>query len=415
MNPLWDEATESALREAAHSLDKQNSPKTVKFCKRCVISNQRPRIVFDENGVCSACRYAEHKRNGIDWGARQKKLVSLLDKHRKPSGYDVVVPCSGGKDSAVVAHKLKHEYGMNPLCVKWAPFLYTDIGRRNFEAFVQSGFDCMVAWPNGIIHRKLARLSFEFLGDAFQPFVFGQLAYPMRIAHQFNIPLVFYGENGEAEYGGDPSANDKPCWDQSDWDRIYMKSAGISRLLDIGKSLNVFSGREIREVSDFYSLPIDDCPDHVSPEFHWFGYYKKWHPQGNFYYASENTGFEPNTERSEGTYSKYASLDDKTDGFHYYMAYIKFGLGRCTSDAAHEVRDGDITREEAVALVGKYDGEFPRKYFREFLEYLGLDEIRFWQIVDRYRPARLWERKDKSWWLRHSIVDTIPRIKYASE
>ena len=110
---------------------------------------------------------------------------------------------------------------------------------------------------------------------------------------------------------------------------------------------------------------------------HFFGYYKKWVPQNNFYYASENTGFIANPERTEGTYSKYSSIDDKLDGMHYYMKYIKFGFGRTTDDAAHEVRDGHIDRDEAVALIRKYDGEFPKKYFNEFLEYLSIDEKHF--------------------------------------
>ena len=405
--PLWDARVEEKIRAEACSLDEQVSPKTVRFCTRCVISNQRPRIVFNEDGVCSACLYADRKKAGIDWVSRERELRTLLDKHRKSSGYDVIVPVSGGKDSAFVAHTLKHEYGMNPLCVKFAPFLYTDIGRRNFENFVQSGFDCLVAWPNGIIHRKLARLAFEYLGDPFQPFAFGQLCYPMQMSARFNVPLVMFGESGEAEYGGDPSANDKPSWDYADWERIYLKGSGVDRLIEIGVRLGVFSLKEKREASDFYRLPVPLINSETLPfsQFHWLGYYQKWHPQANYYYAADHTGFETNPGRSEGTYSKYASLDDKTDGFHYFMAYIKFGLGRTTSDAAHEARDGDITRDEAVALVKRYDGEFPQRHFAEFLDYICCDEDHFYRVVDRFRPPHLWEKREETWWLKHSVAD----------
>ena len=102
---------------------------------------------------------------------------------------------------------------------------------------------------------------------------------------------------------------------------------------------------------------------------YFFSYFKKWTPQENYYYSSDNTGFKPNTERSEGTYSRYSSLDDKMDGFHYYLRYIKFGLGRCSEDTAHEIRDGHITREEGIKLMKKFEGEFPKKYFKEFLEF----------------------------------------------
>lgn len=396
MTPLWSPDIEARIRAEARSLDQQARPDHVQFCKRCVVSNQRPRIVFDADGVCSACRYAERKAH-IDWSAREGELRTLLDAHRRPTGYDVIVPCSGGKDSSTVAHRLKHEYGMHPLCVKWAPFAYTDIGFRNFNAFVQSGFDCITAWPNGLVHRQLARLAFECLGDAWQPFAYGQLCYAMHISARFGVPLVMFGENGEAEYGGDPGADDRPCWDFSDWDRVYLKGASVDRLVDLGIDLGAFAEHDRHAVSDFYRLPPRD--DLAATQFHWFGYYTRWHPQANYYYAVEHTGFEANSERSEGTYSKYASIDDRLDGFHYYLAYVKFGIGRATSDAAHEIRDGDIDREEGVALVRRYDGEFPKRYFREFLDYLSIDEAQFWRVVDRYRAPHLWDGQT----LRHVV------------
>ena len=136
---------------------------------------------------------------------------------------------------------------------------------------------------------------------------------------------------------------------------------------------------------------------------YYYGYYHKWIPQENFYYCAENTGFRPNPERTEGTYSKYTSIDDKMDGFHYYLRYIKFGLGRCMDDAAHEIRDGHITREEAIALMEKYEGEFPKKYFTEFLEYLDINEDTFWAIVDSWRLPHLWGKNGNEWILKHPV------------
>jgi len=136
---------------------------------------------------------------------------------------------------------------------------------------------------------------------------------------------------------------------------------------------------------------------------HYYSYYHKWSPQENYYYCVEHTGFKPNSERSEGTYSKYSSLDDKMDGFHYYMRYIKFGLGRCLEEAAHEIRDGHITRDEGVALMRRYEGEFPQKYFNEFLEYLNITENHFWEVVDSWRAPHLWEKDNGVWKLKFPI------------
>ena len=122
-----------------------------------------------------------------------------------------------------------------------------------------------------------------------------------------------------------------------------------------------------------------------------------------FYYCVKNTNFKPNLTRSEGTYSKYASLDDKMDGMHYYMRYIKFGLGRCVEDAAHEIRDGHITRQEGIQLIDKYEGEFPSKYFNDFLNYLGISEEHFHNVVDEWRPEHIWKKTSNNWVLKHPI------------
>lgn len=372
---------------------KYNLPLDVKFCVKCTVSNQRPRITFDEHGVCSACNYAEFKKT-IDWSERERELKDLCDSHRKSNGdYDVIVPCSGGKDSGFVAHQLKYKYGMTPLTVTWSPLKATAIGRQNLDAFTDSGFDNILGSPNGITTRKLTALSLKYVGDPFQPFIYGQTNFPLQMAVRYNVPLIMYGENGEVEYGGDMKNAHRPDREIADHDKHY------------------FSGLP-PEFWTEHGISAADLKPFMAPEYerivenrtaiHFMGYYKKWTPQNNFYYCAENTGFSPHTERSEGTYSKYASLDDCFDGYHYYLGYIKFGIGRATSDAAHEIRDGHITRDEGIALVRRFDGEFPKKYFPEFLEYCSLREEEFNDIVDEWRSPHLWERGDM-WRLRHPI------------
>lgn len=373
------------------TLDKQLAelPTTIQFCKKCVISNQRPRIVFDEEGVCAACRYAEEKEQ-IDWEAREKELVHLLDQYRSKTGdYDVIVPASGGKDSAIVAHRLKHEYGMKPLTVTWAPCLYTDIGRENFDAFCASGFDNIMCTPNGEIHRKLARMCFELVGDPFHVFVMGQIAFPYRIALQTGIKLVFWGENGNAEYAGLASLKNEPGMPMERYSATELK----------GVTPEDFARWGISD-EDIYLYKIPDVDKLIERGItnRWWGYYHKWNPQWNYYYAVENTGFKANPERSQGTFSKYASLDDKLDGIHHYMGFIKFGFGRATQDAAQEMRCGHLQREEAVRLVQRYDHEFPSKYFQEAIDYMGITEDEFHDITNRYRRETVWEQVGPNGW-----------------
>lgn len=381
-------------------------PEEVRFCRKCVMSNQRPRITFSEDGICGGCKNHKFFKESIDWGERERELLKLLGRYRRTDGrWDVVVPSSGGKDSAFVAHQLKYRYGMNPLTVTWAPLLYTEIGWKNFQSLRDSGFTNVMASPNGRLHRQLARFSFEEFGDAFHVFVLGQYSYAFHIAVKFNVPLVMFGENGEAEYAGDPEVSDRPFIPSEDFTRLYFKGAGLEETVRYAMENKSYFDRDFSEADlSFYKPPsIDELKSVGIEGKYFFGYYKKWVPQENYFYAAEHTGFEANPERTEGTYSKYASLDDKLDGLHYFMKYIKFGFGRATDDASHEVRDGHITRDEAVALVKRYDGEFPKKYFNDFLEYLGITEEHFWNVVDSYRLPHIWTKVDGSWKLRKTV------------
>jgi N-acetyl sugar amidotransferase len=347
------------------------------------------------------------KHNVIDWKQREAMLLELLDRFRsKDASYDCIVPASGGKDSGYVAHQLKYVYGMHPLTVTWAPFMYTDIGWQNYLSFKDHGFDNFLCFPDGIQHRKLARLAFELLGDAWEPFAYGQKAYAFHIAVKFKIPLIFYGESGEIEYGGSIKNLYKPLEPISDWKEFYFKGSGVDELIKHGFDAGLFTREDIaNNAFELYRPPREEELTAVNPQMHWFSFYKKWVPQENYYYSVEHTGFQANPERSEGTYSKYASLDDKTDGFHFYLAFIKYGIARATSDAAHEIRDGHLTREEGIALVHRYDGEFPKRYFKEFVEYLNISEAEFWEVIDFYRTIspHLWEKVNGQWVLKHKV------------
>ena len=192
-------------------------PEEVKFCNKCVISNQRPSstiefkntikaiknyIEFDSNQICSACNFNELKEKYIDWDLREQELIKLLDQYRSKDGtYDIIIPGSGGKDSAYTSHILKYKYGMNPLTVTWAPHLYTDIGWENMQNWSHiGGLDNLLFTPNGRLHRLMTKNAFNNLLHPFQPFIIGQRIIGPIMAKKYGIKLVMYGEN-QAEYG----------------------------------------------------------------------------------------------------------------------------------------------------------------------------------------------------------------------
>ncbi len=399
-------------------------PEQVVFCKRCVISNQRPNstvefknvkdeekatINFDEDEICDACRYQDSKASNIDWEKREDALKSLCDLHRNDNGdYDVIVPGSGGKDSAYASHVLKYKYGMNPLTVTWAPHKYTEIGWKNFENWIhEGGLDNILFTPNGKLHRYLTKEAFTNLLHPFQPFIVGQRIIGPMMAAKFNVKLVFYGEN-QAEYGNNVDENYTPTMDK--------KFFSVDDPMDI-----MLGGKSIRDIISETDFKLNDFKPYIPPkaeyleskgvEVHYLGYYLPWDPQECYYYATENTGFQSNSERTEGTYSKYSSIDDKIDMFHYLTTLVKFGIGRATYDAAQEIRNNKITREEGVQLVRKFDQEFPNKYFKDFLEYISLSETEFHNILDQFRSPHLWEKIDGEWVLKHAVWHNQKRLK----
>lgn len=421
----------SDFQNKSPSVAKYGLPVDVVFCNKCVISNQRPSstaefrndgkkpkksINFDSKGVCDACNVAEAK-GVIDWNQRESELRDLCDKHRRDDGrYDCLVPGSGGKDSFMQAHLLKYKYGMHPLTCTWAPHIYTDWGWKNHQAWIHAGFDNILFTPNGRVHRLITRLAVENLFHPFQPFIMGQKNLAPKIASLYDIPLIFYGEN-EAEYGNPKSdiTTALRSWEfftASSEDEIFLGGAPLSQLRELGLS----------PVDWDPYIPVD--PSLIikkNIEVHYLGYYEKWHPQSCYYYAVDNGGFQSSPERTAGTYSTYNSIDDRIDDFHYHTTWIKFGIGRATYDAAQEVRSGDITREEGVALVKKYDGEFPERWANEIFQYLSLNPEFFptasqhfesptftreyYQLLsDKFRSPHLWHWSEENGWnLRHQV------------
>jgi len=262
----------------------------------------------------------------------------------------------------------------------------------------------------------------ETLFHPFQPFILGQKNLPPKIAARFDIPLVFYGEN-EAEYG-----NPRSEYRKAQRDGAYYV-AGDQTFL---------SGVPIDELVRRFGLERADLQPYVPPDprvieakgidVRYLGYYLKWHPQSCYYYSVEHGGFIASPERTPGTYSKYNSIDDKLDDFHYLTTHIKFGIGRATYDSAQEVRSGDIERPEGVALVKRYDGEFPERFAEEIFRYLSIDphtfpvasaqfeqpimdRAYFLHLADRFRSPHIWKHEDGAWKLRHTVWERTPMGK----
>lgn len=407
-------------------------PAKVKYCRMCVLSNQRPAsaveyrhdratkkltVPIDDEGICDACKIHKLKHGTIRWAEREAELRELCSKFRRNNGqHDCVVPGSGGKDSIYAAYLLKYKYGMNPLTVTWAPHIHTPWGWDNFQAWIHAGFDNYLFTPNGLVHRLLTRIAVETLFHPFQPFIIGQKLFAPVMAAKLGIPLVFCGEP-EAE-DGNPIADFGSA--QQDWK--YFASDDLDNVMLSGVPLGELKecfGLSAKELAPY--LPVDpSLLVEAGISVHYMGYYELWHPQSNYYYATDHTNFKAAPERTAGTYGKYSGIDDKMDDFHYYTTFIKFGIGRATYDAAQESRNQDLTREEAVALVQRYDGEFPDRFARECFEYMSIpekeypvaskmfeqpvmDRAYFDMLADHFRSPHLWKNTGEGWHLREAV------------
>jgi len=372
------------------------SGRKVSYCRSCLMPNTRPRIQFDLEGICNACRNAEEK-DAVDWKARRAELVSLLEQYRTKNGkWDCIVPWSGGKDSSSIAYRLKFEFGLNPLLVTFSPMVPNEVGNQNREALLRAGFDHVFVRPNQYVHRKLARRFFIERGNPKVAWDAGVNAAPMQVAVKFGIPLVFYAEHGESEYGG------KVLSEES------KKVRNFTEVIEhqIGDDPRNWIDEEIGpEDLNPYLYPDLEEIKHVGVKALYFAYFQRWSMLENYQFLKKKVKFQTHPAgRTCGTFTDFDSLDDKFDGLYYYMQYIKFGFGRAIRDASRMINNGQMTREEGFNLAVKYDGEFPEEFLDEVLEYLDMDRVKFEEIVDKHRNSELWMREENAWKLRYPLV-----------
>lgn len=366
------------------------------YCKKCLMPSSRPRIVFDEDGVCNACRNAEYKWKNIDWGRRKEEFLRLIGQFRSKDGsWDCIVPWSGGKDSSTVAYKLKYEFGMNPLLVTFSPQLPNEVGNSNREALIQQGFDHLFFRPDQRVHRKLSRRFFIERGNQKVAWDAGVNVIPVRVAVRFKIPLIFYAEHGESEYGGKVLTMES------------LKLRDFTEVIEhqIGDDPRNWIDDEItRNDLNPYIYPNFDVIREVGIKALYFGYFFKWSSYENYLYIKDKFNFRTALEgRTEGTFTNFDSLDDKSDNLYYYMQYIKFGFGRAVRDASRMIQNKQLSRNEGLRLARLYDHEFPELYFREMIEYLKLTKEEFYKFVNKHRNPEIWVNKNGQWKLRYPL------------
>lgn len=358
------------------------------WCSNCLTMSTRPRIVFDERGWCNACVWTEKKKT-LDWGARQKELETLLNKHRRKDGrFDCLVPVSGGKDGSYVAYNLKHKYGMHPLALTVTPALPLELGDRNLRAFVESGYNHISINPAHEAMRALNKVGFIEMGFPYYGWLITIHTAVIRAAIGFGIGLIFYGEDGEVEYGGSTETSKNPIYDVHYQKKVYLEG-GYEKVL-------AASGLADDDLY-FYRFPGDDqLRTHPIQLTHW-SYFENWDPYRNYLVAKERCGLMEAEDSNAGTFTNFSQNDQAFYALHTYLMYLKFGFGRANQDACIEVRRGAMVRDQAVNLVRLYDGNYPKEFMEQYLDYYQMTQTEFDAVLDRYANRDLFNKIEGRW------------------
>lgn len=366
----------------------------LKWCSNCLTMSTRPRISFDEKGWCNACVWTE-KKKALNWDARHAELLDLLQKHRRnDGGFDCLVPCSGGKDGSYVAYNLKHKYGMNPLCVTVTPALTLPLGDRNLRAFIESGYNHISINPDHEAMRVLNKTGFIEMGFPYYGWLISIHTAVIRAATAFGIDLIFYGEDGEVEYGGSTETSKNPIYDVHYQKKVYLEG-GYERVLSA-------SGLTASQLQ-FFRFPSDEVLDKNSLQLTHWSYFESWDPYRNYLVAKEYCGLEEAEESNVGTFTNFSQNDQALYALHTYLMYLKFGFGRANQDACIEIRRGAMNREQAVNLVRLYDGHYPEEFIDLYLDYYQMTKSQFLEVLDRYANKELFIKVDDRWAPRFEI------------
>ena len=361
----------------------------LKRCTNCLNLSTRPRINFDERGWCNACQWME-KKSSMNWEPRKQELKELLDRFRsKKGGFDCLVPVSGGKDGSYVAYQLKNVYGMNPLTVTVRPALSLEIGDQNLNNFIASGFNHIHISPDAEVMRKFNKYGFIEKGFPYYGWLTAILTSIIRTALNFNIPLIFYGEDGEVEYGGSTETRDRALFDINYMKKVYLE----------GGYEKVFSLIDRMDAGSLYFWQFPDEKELERQELfltHW-SYFEAWDPYRNYLTAKEHCGLQEKEEGNSGTFTNFAQNDQALYALHTYLMYLKFGFGRATQGAGIEIRRGAMTREQAIHLVRLYDGQYPEEFIEAYLEHYEMTKDEFDSVIDRWANRDLFEKLNGRW------------------
>jgi N-acetyl sugar amidotransferase len=363
----------------------------MKYCIKCLQTDTRPGIRFDNSGVCPACRYHESLKD-VDWDERKKELEEIIafGKANNQSGYDCIIGVSGGKDSTRQAFYVKDVLKMNPLlvCLSYPPEQITKRGVDNVSNMISHGFDCVMINPAPQVWKKLMKKGFMEFTNWCKSTELSLFSSVPRLAIAYQIPLIWWGENAALQLG-DLNVMGKTGSDGNNLRKMNTLAGGdLSWIIRDGiKHENILQ----------YIYPSEKEMDDANLRITFLGYFwKDWSlvDNGNF---SALRGLEIRNEKpwDIGDPLGITSLDEDWVTFNQMIKYLKYGFGRISDYVNEDIRLGRITREEGIMLNEKYDGKCSDEYIESFCKYIEITVDEFWTQVDKSVNLELFDRVGK--------------------
>ena len=366
---------------------RQAEAPTLLFCKSCVLPNSRPNLEFGGDGVCKACS-AHKQRSNIDWTAREmdfRKLAQSVAK--RTTSYDCVIPVSGGKDSTWQVVKCL-QYGLKPLAVTWKTPARTVVGQRNLDNLVALGVDHVDWQINPKIEARFMLKAFERFGSTAIPMHLAIFSIPLRIAVDFKIPLIVWGENSAVEYGNGESA-----YEGHKLDRAWLSKYGVTH----GTSAEDWVDEDLsaKDLAAYFG-PDADMLETLGTRAVFLGHYFAWDPETSYAVAREH-GFRQSAGGGRTGYYDYADIDDDFISIHHWMKWYKFGFTRLFDNLALEIRNGRMTRDQAIEFIRRTGDETPMEDIGKFCTFVGISTAKFFEIAERFRDPKIWVRTNGVW------------------